>query len=140
MAISDNQFENARRKGKERAAHVSHAVSVRFDSRQRLLMIELSSRAILCIHDRDLQGLAGARARDLQDVELLGDGQAIHFPRLDQSFYLPALLEGFLGTKQWMAELGRKGGQARSDAKQAAARANGRKGGRPRKSASNADA
>lgn len=31
------------------------------------------------------------------------------------------------------AELGRKGGQSRSDAKLAAARSNGKKGGRPRK-------
>lgn len=137
MAISDNQFQNAKRRAKERAARVPHAVAVRFEPRQRLLMIELASRATLCIHDADLQGIAGADVRDLQNVELLGDGYAIHFPSLDQDFYLPALLEGFLGTKQWMAELGRKGGQAKSTAKKAAAQANGRKGGRPRKTPAN---
>ena len=36
--------------------------------------------------------------------------------------------------KQWTAsEMGRKGGAAKSDAKTAAARANGAKGGRPKK-------
>lgn len=136
MAISNNQFANARRKAKERAVHVPRAVAVRFEPTQRLLMIELASRATLCIHDSDLQGLAGADVRDLQNIELLGDGYAIHFPNLDQDFYLPALLEGFLGTKQWMAEIARKGGQVKSDAKKAAAQANGRKGGRPRKTSS----
>ena len=40
------------------------------------------------------------------------------------------LLAGVFGTRSWMA---RQAGQARSEAKAAAARANGAKGGRPRK-------
>ena len=55
-------------------------------------------------------------------------------PRLDVDLYLPALLEGLLGSKAWAAaRLGQKGGKARTPAKQAASRANGRLGGRPRK-------
>jgi len=43
-------------------------------------------------------------------------------------------LEGFLGSKRWMAaQLGKAGGQTRSKAKAAAARSNGKLGGRPRK-------
>jgi hypothetical protein len=132
MAVSNNQFEIAKRRGKERAVNVPHAVSVVFDPNQRLLVIELSSRAIICFRDHDLQGLAGVDSQDLQDVRILGDGYAIHFPVIDQDFYLPALFDGFLGTKHWMAEMAKKGGQSTSAAKKAAAQANGRKGGRPR--------
>jgi hypothetical protein len=65
-------------------------------------------------------------------VEALGLG--IHFPRLDADFHVPALLEGVLGSKAWMAaRLGAAGGRARGGAKAAAARANGERGGRPRK-------
>jgi hypothetical protein len=43
------------------------------------------------------------------------------------------LLRGVYGNKKWMAQIGRRGGSARSAAKKAAARANGAKGGRPRR-------
>jgi hypothetical protein len=60
----------------------------------------------------------------------------LHFPKLDADLYLPALLEGLLGSKRWMAaRLGKHGGQARSAAKAAASRENGKRGGRPRKHA-----
>ncbi len=49
-------------------------------------------------------------------------------------FYLPALVEGFFGSKRWMAaELGKVGGKASTEAKVAAARENGKLGGRPKK-------
>jgi hypothetical protein len=53
---------------------------------------------------------------------------------VDADLYVPALLEGLLGSKRWMASrLGRIGGQSRSGAKKAASVANGRLGGRPKK-------
>jgi hypothetical protein len=55
-------------------------------------------------------------------------------PKLDADLYLPALLEGLLGSKAWAASrMGQAGGKARTPAKQAAARANGRRGGQPQK-------
>jgi hypothetical protein len=58
----------------------------------------------------------------------------LHFPTLDADLYLPSLLEGFLGSRRWMAaQLGKAGGSVTSSAKTAAARANGKRGGRPRK-------
>lgn len=68
------------------------------------------------------------------EVEALGLG--IHFPKLDADLYVPALLEGVLGSKRWMAaQLGAAGGRARSAAKAGASRENGKRGGRPRKNA-----
>jgi hypothetical protein len=70
----------------------------------------------------------------LSAIEISPSGLGLHFPALDADLYVPALLEGFLGSRHWMAEqLGKSGGQARSHAKTAAARANGRLGGRPKK-------
>ena len=63
---------------------------------------------------------------------LLGFG--LHFPKLDADIYLPALLEGILGSRNWVAaHLGALGGRAKSRAKAAASRRNGRLGGRPKK-------
>lgn len=61
-------------------------------------------------------------------------GLGIHFPRLDADLCLPALLEGFLGSRCWIAaEMGKAGGKATTEAKAIAARENGRLGGRPKK-------
>mgnify|MGYP002146897045 CR=1 FL=1 len=72
----------------------------------------------------------------LADIEISPAGLGLHWPQLDADVYLPALLQGVFGSRTWMAaQLGSAGGQARSPAKAAAARANGRKGGRPPRSA-----
>ncbi|MGA2169635.1 MAG: hypothetical protein ABSG62_15610 [Terracidiphilus sp.] len=57
------------------------------------------------------------------------------FPDLDVDLYVPALIEGVYGSRRWMAQLGKKGGSARTEAKRKAAKANGAKGGRPKRTA-----
>jgi hypothetical protein len=82
------------------------------------------------------EGLAGAAPADLAEIEISPSGLGLHWPRLDADLYLPGLLSGMFGSRQWMAaELGAAGGRARSRAKAAAARDNGKRGGRPRKHA-----
>ncbi len=74
------------------------------------------------------------RPPQLNDIEISPSGLGIYFPKLDADLYLPALLEGFLGSRKWMASrLGAVGGKSKSPAKAAAAKQNGRSGGRPRK-------
>jgi hypothetical protein len=63
----------------------------------------------------------------------LNNGLGLHWPMLDADLYVPALVKGILGTKQWMTQIGAVGGSASTVAKAAAARANGKLGGRPRK-------
>lgn len=44
-----------------------------------------------------------------------------------------ALIKGVYGNRRWMAELGRKGGAAKTETRRRAARKNGAKGGRPKR-------
>jgi len=55
--------------------------------------------------DKDTLTAANARARPAQlaGIEISPSGLGLHFPQLDANLYLPALLEGFLGSRQWMA-------------------------------------
>jgi len=77
--------------------------------------------------------LENAKPSQLDDIEISPSGFGIHFPKLDADLYLPALLEGFLGSKKWMAaRLGAVGGRSRSAAKASASRINGMRGGRPK--------
>jgi hypothetical protein len=100
------------------------------------VIVRLTTGVEIGFAPRDAEGLAGATREDLAEIEVEALGLGIHFPRLDADLYLPALLEGVLGSKAWMAaRLGAAGGRARGGAKAEAARRNGRRGGRPRKAA-----
>jgi hypothetical protein len=115
---------------------VPHAVDACYDRKTGHIVIHLNSKLILSFSPRDAQGLENARPYQLEEVQISPSGFGIHFPKLDADLYVPALLEGFLGSRKWMAaRLGQIGGRARSTAKKQASKANGRLGGRPRKSA-----
>jgi hypothetical protein len=130
----DENFERANRRARDLQASVPRAVSARYDRRNGHIVIQLSSNLILSFAPRDAQGLDNARPSQLEEIEVSPSGFGIHFPKLDADLYVPGLLEGFLGSKKWMASrLGQAGGQSRSRAKRAASKANGRLGGRPRK-------
>ncbi len=134
MEIRDNEFEAANRRAKERQHTTPKAVSARYDRRIGRVVIALNSGLELAFSPHHAQGLEHAKPDQLTDIEISPSGLGLHFPHLDADLYLPALLEGFLGSRNWMAaELGKRGGRASTDAKVAAARENGKLGGRPRK-------
>jgi len=131
---SHDDFERANRRAKDLEARIPRAVSANYDRKTGWIVIELSSRLIVSFSPSDVQGLEHARPSQLNQVEISPSGFGIHFPALDVDLYIPSLLEGFLGSKTWMASrLGQIGGRSRSNAKRTAARTNGKRGGRPRK-------
>lgn len=134
MEISEGTFEAANRRAVEKKAAFPAAVAVRYDRRISRIVIALASGLELSFSPRDAQGLESARPADLADAHISPSGLGVHFPLVDADLYIPALLEGFLGSKRWMAaQAGRLGGQSASKAKAAAARHNGKLGGRPKK-------
>lgn len=98
-----------------------------------LLVLYLSDGHRHLIPVEDVEGLRSATKDEIGRVEILGRGTGLHWPALDLDLYVPTLLQGTYGTRRWMAEMGSRGGLARSAAKRKASRANGKKGGRPRK-------
>ena len=133
MALHDN-FELANQRAKDIQAAIPRAVSAHYDRKSGHIVIHLSSKLILSFSPHDAESLKNAKPSQLDEIEISPSGFGIHFPKLDADLYVPGLLEGFLGSKKWMASrLGQIGGQSRSRAKRAASRANGRLGGRPKK-------
>lgn len=134
MELSDAEFEAANRRGAANKAAFPAAVAVRYDRRISRIVISLSSGLDIAFAPRDVQGFEHARPIDLVDAEISPSGFGVHFPKIDADIYIPALLEGFLGSKRWMAaQNGRVGGRVTTSAKSAAARENGKLGGRPKK-------
>lgn len=133
----DAEFQNALEAGDNEP----RAISVRFDRASKRLQIELQDGVAMMIPVSSIQGLENAKTREIEAVELLAQGYALHWPSIDVDATVPGLVAGIFGTKQWMrqiasgflSEAGRKGGSASTGAKRTAARANGKLGGRPRK-------
>ena len=136
MAVTDKEFAAANARGRKMLRTTPNAVAARYDEGRDRIVVELSTGAEVAFAPRDAQGLEAATPEDLAEIAIDPPGFGLHFPKLDADLYLPALLEGLLGSKAWAASrMGQAGGKARTPAKQAAARANGRRGGRPRRAA-----
>ena len=134
--VQDADFEAATRRGAQRIKKGPVAVAARYDQQAGRVVVELDSGLEIAFRPEHVQGLEAATPVDLSEIEISPSGQGLHFPAIDADLYLPALLDGFLGSNAWMASrMGQVGGRATTQAKQAAARANGRLGGRPRKKA-----
>jgi hypothetical protein len=129
-----DDFELANQRAREMEESVPRVVAASYFRKSGRIVLELSSKVIVSFSPGDVEGLEGAKPSQLDAIEISPSGFGIHFPAVDADLYVPGILEGFLGSKKWMASrLGRIGGQSTSRAKKAAARTNGRLGGRPRK-------
>lgn len=127
------QVEAAQARGQVEQASALRALSARYDSRKKLIVIELVNGSSFSFPPHLAQGLTNARATELADIEITPFGIGLHWPRLDADLTVEGLLAGLFGSRSWMRQHAAKAGSVRSDAKTQAAKANGAKGGRPRK-------
>jgi len=97
------------------------------------IRVELNNGCAFEFPVEQAQGLAGAKAAELRTIEIQAAGLGLHWPLLDADLYVPSLVKGVLGTKQWMAHIGASGGRTTTAQKALAARTNGKLGGRPKK-------
>lgn len=134
MANRKDTMQAANARAAARVATTPTATAARYDRRIGRVVIELSTGLSLAFKPQQVQGLEHATPAQLRQIEIAPSGLGLHFPALDADLYLPGLLEGVLGSRQWMAaQLGKAGGSKTSPAKTAAVRANGQRGGRPKK-------
>lgn len=135
---TEAEFEAAEARGRKLLETEPRATSARYDRKTGRVVVDLVNGCTFAFPAQLVQDLQGASHDDLADIEVDGLGCDLHWPALDADLYVPSLVAGIFGTREWMAkELARRAGQAKSPAKAAAARANGLKGGRPRKVGNN---
>lgn len=129
--VTSRQYEEALARGNAEFAPLASSARVT----QRKLRVEFTNGVSMAVPVELVEGLADATATQLSRVAVEGGGSSLHWDELDVDLFVPALVQGVMGTESWMARIGRSGGQARSQRKAAAARQNGMKGGRPRRNA-----
>jgi Protein of unknown function (DUF2442) len=130
--LTDAEYAAATERGRILRETVPHATAARYDAKADRMIIDLTNGTSFAFPPHLVQGLVGATAEQLAQVELMGGGYGLGWDELDEHVTVPGLLNGVFGTAKWMAHLA---GKTPSLAKAAAARANGAKGGRPRKAA-----
>lgn len=129
----ERQYKEAVKRGEEKMKTEPQAKSVSYDRDSDRLVIEFDNRVILSVPRKLLPELGDADPDSIAEVKLRPRGAALHWQKLDQDFSIAGLMTSILSRNVLMSELGRKGGSVSSEAKIAAARANGQKGGRPTK-------
>jgi hypothetical protein len=136
--MSDEEFERqyaeATRRGKVEMKSGAYAVAARYDKPSQRIVVDLANGITLLVPGRLIQGLQKATAKELAEIEILGAGSGLYWPKLEVDIGVAGLLAGVFGTKTWMAELERTGEKAISEARRAASRISGRLGQRSRKS------
>lgn len=131
---TEADFEAAEARGRTLLDSEPRAASARYERASGKVIVDLVNGCTYAFPVRLVQDLEEASEDDLAHIEVDGLGFNLHWPVLDADLYVPALVAGIFGTRDWMTrELARRAGQVKSPAKTAAARANGAKGGRPRK-------
>ena len=129
--VSNQDFIEANQRAT--ADHGPRATSARYDRRIGRILVELDTGYAIAFSPRLAQGLEDAKPTHLDEIEVSPSGLGLYFPKLDADLYVPSILQGIFGSKNWIAAtMGAKGGSQKSTAKTSAARENGKKGGRPR--------
>jgi len=130
MEPTDAEIEAANARGRVARETEPRAVAARYDAKAKRIVVELTNGATFAFPPELAQKLCDASPDELADIKVSPGGYGLHWPRIDEDFSVPGLMNGVFGTAKWMAA---RAGRTSSPAKAAAARANGRKGGRPRK-------
>ena len=136
MEITKEEFAAANERAEQTKTESPVAVSVVYDRRIHRIVIALSSGLEIAFSPKNVEGLDTGHPDDFSDIQISPSGLGIYVPKLDADIYIPSLLQGFFGSRNWMAaQMGKKGGSMTSTAKSVASRNNGKLGGRPRKAA-----
>ena len=105
------QLEQAKSAAMQANLTEPKAISAYYDLAAGLVIVRLQSGAIFSFPPEIAQGLAGAGAEALAQVEVTPMGDGLHWETLDADFSLAGLLAGVFGTKRWMADLQQRGSQ-----------------------------
>ena len=99
MAITDAEVKRAEARMQSGLKVGPRAVAARGDRRIARVVIQLETGLELAFPPHLAQGLDQATPDELAVIEISPSGLGLHFPKLDADLYLPALLEGTLGSR-----------------------------------------
>jgi hypothetical protein len=115
---TDMDIQAADARGKMMIETEPRARTVRYDTTTGRIELELANGCTYGFPAQLIQDLQGTNAGGLANVEVDGIGFNLHWPDLDVDLYVPTLVSGIFGTRDWMTrELARIAGRTTSAAK-----------------------
>ena len=78
------------------------AVAARYSRKTGRVTVDLANGCAYLFPADLVQVLSKASPDELASVEVVGAGFNLHWPKLDADVYVPALVAGIFGTKDWM--------------------------------------
>jgi len=104
MAISDKEYECAlQTMSADQAAFSAERVSV--DTQNGYLDISFPTGVSVRFPIQFLEGLQDAEPEQLRDFKLSPSGLGLHWQQIGTDLYIPALIEGAFGSREWMTQL-----------------------------------
>ncbi|WP_349370176.1 DUF2442 domain-containing protein [Salinarimonas sp.] len=90
----DDEFDEAARRTEELRA-AGYAVSAHYDHVREQIVVSLSDGTVMRIDPTRTRALNGAAAEDLAEIEIMGAGVILYWPRLDEGVSLSVMRERF---------------------------------------------
>ena len=133
ITVADRErYARARAAGERQARDPSAVIAVRSLRRRDAIELTFNSGGTMTIPRGVIPEFGEVPTDSLKRLTVSVAGDAIACRAHDIDIHIPGLVEAVFGSRLLSAAFARRGGQRRSKAKTAAARANGAKGGRPR--------
>lgn len=102
--IDTDTLTKAARLGQRLLAVGPLATSARYLAGGRI-QVNLSNACVFEFPVSMAQGLAGAKVANIRTIKIEAAGLCLYWPKLDVDLYIPNLLNGVFGTKEWMAKI-----------------------------------
>jgi hypothetical protein len=131
LTVDEASFVKASERGRRVLARGPLATAARYEAGR--IHVELNNGCAFEFPVAHAQASAGVKATDPRRIEVSAADLGLYWPKLDADLYVPALVKGILGIKQWMMQIGAVGSSAATATKDATARPNVKLSGRPRK-------
>jgi hypothetical protein len=126
--------DRAKMRGKIERVTKLYATSAQFDSKKKVITIDLANGLSFSFPPKLVEGLSRRSADSLSSIEISPMGTGLYWPKLDVDLTVEGLLSGMFGSEKWMLRQHlAKAGSVKSAIKSKASRENGAKGGRPKK-------
>jgi hypothetical protein len=101
--VTQQEHEEATRRGDELVKSEPGAIRARFDPIAGLVVIDLNRGYSISFPPARAQGLENAKSEELAECEITAAGLGIYFPKVDVDLWVPALVKGRFGNDRWEA-------------------------------------
>jgi|SRR5271157_5107446 len=105
VAVTDAEIDAALGRARKYAKYDRRVLKATYSKMTDRLRLVLDDGAIYSIPRRLIQGLAGAKEKELSRIQILGGGTGLLWPFLDVAHHVPGLIQGVYGSEKWMMAL-----------------------------------